>query len=67
MGHAAAAGPYSGLAAHLDNDVHLINATRIAQRFGCSPMDVLRSDDLEWQYWLAMARCVDLDQAEAGD
>lgn len=34
---------------------------------GVNPMDVLRSDEMEWQFWLAMARCVDMDRAEAGD
>lgn len=68
VGLVGAAGPYSGLTAHLDGDPHIITATRIAMRLpGVNPMDVLRSDEMEWQFWLAMARCVDMDRAEAGD
>lgn len=64
LGLAGAAGPYRGLTAHLEQDPAIIQAARIGWRLGCSPMEVLRSDDLEWQFWLAMARSLDLDLSE---
>ena len=55
-----------GLTAHLDVDPDIVAAVRVAQRFnGVSPMDVLRSDDIEWQVWLALVKNQDWDWAEA--